>query len=90
MPNNDVKNLALYAWVGEDELGSGEIGLKQGLVPAGMIPLVATRRDKIDRPALELGMEVQAAQSGKKIRLVKFVFAEVLKETEHGAEKEVQ
>lgn len=25
--------LAIYAWVGEDELGSGRIGLKIGIVP---------------------------------------------------------
>ena len=32
-PDN-VKTTALYAWVGEDEMGSGQIGLKQGVVPA--------------------------------------------------------
>ena len=33
--------LTIYAWVGEDEYGSGRVGLKQGVVPAGIIPLVA-------------------------------------------------
>lgn len=33
-----------FAWVGEDELGSGEVGLKRGYVPAGLIPLVAIER----------------------------------------------
>lgn len=33
--------LAIYAWVGEDEYGSGKVGIKQGMVPAGIIPLAA-------------------------------------------------
>ena len=43
-----VEDVELYAWVGEDEFGSGEIGLKQGLVPAGMIPLVADTLESVD------------------------------------------
>lgn len=86
MPTNKLEELCLYAWVGEDEHGSGEIGLKQGLVPAGYIPLVATRQDKIDRPALELGMNLQAKLYGKRIRLVKFVFSEVIKATAEGSD----
>jgi hypothetical protein len=76
--------LALYAWVGEDELGSGRIGLKQGLVPAGMIPLVAMdyHLDKLAR--LLPQMENQAATSGRKIRLYKFVATEVAAETKAG------
>jgi hypothetical protein len=41
--------LELFAWVGEDELGSGEIGLKQAHAPAGLIPMVAIRRDKVEK-----------------------------------------
>jgi hypothetical protein len=81
-----LEDHALYAWVGEDELGSGRIGLKQGLVPAGYIPLVAMDYDrhKIDRAPLRTAMETQARKYGKKIRLVKFVFAEVVAETTAG------
>ncbi len=45
-----VEDLDLFAWVGEDEFGSGEIGLKQGLVPAGCIPLVAVTEQKMSQP----------------------------------------
>lgn len=44
-----MENLKIYAWVGEDEFGSGEIGLKQAIVPAGVIPMVAIKQDKIDQ-----------------------------------------
>jgi hypothetical protein len=64
--------MTIYAWVGEDELGSGRVGIKQGRVPAGIIPLVAMDYH-LDRLAKLLpGMEAQAAQSGKKIRLMRF------------------
>lgn len=78
----ELAALNLHAWVGEDELGSGQIGLKQGLVPAGYIPLVATRREKIE--GLLPQMEAQAARYGKKIRLCMFRFVEVLRETASG------
>ena len=81
-----LQDHALYAWVGEDEFGSGRIGLKQGLVPAGYIPLVTMDYDrhKIDRAPLRAAMETQARKYGKKIRLVKFVFAEIVAETTAG------
>lgn len=76
--------LAIYAWVGEDEHGSGKVGLKQGLTPAGMIPLAAMSYH-LDRLAkLMPAMEAQAAVHGKKIRLVKFVAVEVAAETKAG------
>jgi hypothetical protein len=84
--NADVRNLCLYAWVGEDEHGSGEIGLKQAICPAGMIPMVATRQDKMEQEYIVAQMEELAKLYGKKRRLVKFVFAEVLKATEGGEE----
>jgi hypothetical protein len=66
----------LYAWIGEDELGSGEIGLKQALVPAGCIPMVSIRRDKIEKEDIVHQLQLQARRSGKPIRLVRFVLAE--------------
>jgi hypothetical protein len=68
----------LYAWVGEDELGSGTVGLKQGAVPAGIIPLVSTADDrhKITRPDLIAQLQRQADHYGKSIRLVRYVYAE--------------
>jgi hypothetical protein len=76
--------MAIYAWVGVDELGSGRVGLKQGVVPAGTIPLVAMsyHLDKLAR--LKPQMEAQARASGMKIRLCKFVMVEIAAETEAG------
>ncbi len=77
-----IQVLELYAYVGLDENGSGAYGLKQGLVPAGLIALVAIDRDKVETWLPQL--EQQAKRYGKKIRLCRFVFAEVVHETEHG------
>jgi len=78
------KGDAIYAWIGEDEFGSGKVGLKQGVVPAGTIPLVAMDYH-LDRLAKLLPqMEAQAAAYGKKIRLVKFVATEIAAETKAG------
>lgn len=79
---------AIYAWIGKDEQGSGRIGLKQGLTPAGMIPLVAADYH-LDRMAkLAPQMELQARLSGKKIRLYKFTITEeIAAETESGVWK---
>jgi hypothetical protein len=74
----------IYAWIGEDELGSGVVGIKQALVPAGMIPLAAMAHhlDRLTKRADV--MEWQARLYGKKIRLCKFVMTEVVQETEAG------
>jgi hypothetical protein len=77
--------LAIYAWVGEDELGSGRVGLKQGITPAGCIPLAAMDYH-LDRLAkLKPQMEAQAAKSGMKIRLCRFEMTGILAETKAGA-----
>jgi hypothetical protein len=70
--------LLLYAWVGEDEFGSGEIGLKQGVVPVGLIPLVALSRRKVDRLEIRQQLQAQADHYGKTIRLVEFREAETV------------
>lgn len=64
--------MKLYAWIGEDEYGSGEIGLKQARVPAGYIPLVSLQRDKVDRIDIRKQLQIQANMYGKTIRLVEF------------------
>jgi hypothetical protein len=76
--------LGMYAWVGEDELGSGRIGLKQAMVPAGMIPLAAMdyHLDRLDK--LKPVMEAQAAASGKRIYLVRFQMTAIAMQTEGG------
>lgn len=85
IPTN-MKDIELYAWVGEDEFGSGKIGLKQGSVPAGLIPIVVVGPDrhKIDRVWKQA--EAQAKVSGKRIFLCRFTLAEVVQYTEAGGE----
>jgi hypothetical protein len=79
--NPDSKpETALFAWYGEDEFGSGEVGLKQGLVPAGVVPLVAVKREKVDRPEMRAQLQEQANAYGKTIRLGEFVFVRQLVE----------
>lgn len=82
-----IEDHSILAWVGEDEMGGGEIGIKRGRVPAGDIPLAAMDYDlhKMTRPELLLQLEAQAATWGKKIRLVRFRFEAVVDETEHGS-----
>lgn len=81
-----LKEIELYAWVGEDELGSGEIGLKQGVVPAGIIPMVSISREKLEKywnQAEEQAAE-QGPYRGKRIHLCRFKLAEIIKGTEKG------
>lgn len=82
-PDN-VKEICLYAWVGEDEHGSGKVGIKQALVPAGYIPLVAVDDFKIDRDYIQEALQSQANKYGKTIRLCKFVFVEEIVTLEPG------
>lgn len=79
-----LEEVTLYAWVGEDEFGSGEIGLKQGIVPSGCIPLVAVREDKINRSDLSLQLQSQATAYGKTIQLCRFKFDGVIRTLEPG------
>lgn len=71
-----LKDVELYAWMGEDEHGSGEIGIKQGLVPAGLIPLVSIDAQKISRDYIINNLQRQADMYGKTIRLCKYVMTE--------------
>lgn len=76
-----LAQMVLYAWVGEDELGSRQFGLKQAIVPAGScIPLVSCLPGKLDRPEIAEQLQAQANVFRKPIRLVRFAFAEVVAE----------
>tara|TARA_Y100000310_G_C20117545_1_gene549962 strand:- start:313 stop:567 length:255 start_codon:yes stop_codon:yes gene_type:complete len=83
MPN-EISELELFAWVGEDELGSGEIGLKQAMCPAGMIPIVTINEQKAGHADIKRQLEQQAHIFGKKIRLCRFKFDGVIAETASG------
>lgn len=81
-PPKEVLQLEVYAWVGRDEYGSGVFGLKQGQVPAGLIPMVAIDQQKLDK--YWDNAEMQALLHGQRIYLVKLIFAKVVRETQHG------
>lgn len=74
----DLEKMVLWAWVGADELGSGELGLKQARTPAGMIPLVACKEGKIDKPEIAGQLQSQATVFRKVIRLVRFRYQAVV------------
>ena len=78
-----IENTQLFAWVGKDELNDEDtFGLKQGSVPAGLIPMVSIDQKKLDKYWPQA--EALAAAYGKKIRLVRYRFAEVIRETKEG------
>jgi len=79
----DVKSVELFAWVGEDEYGSGVIGIKQAMVPAGIIPIVATTLEKVNQKHILNALDLQGKIFGKKIMLCRFKFEEII--TEIGA-----
>lgn len=80
-----LRVIELFAWIGEDELGSGVIGLKQAECPLGRIPMVATIEAKISQPYIEDQLGVQADHFGKKIYLCRFRFDTALLATDGGA-----
>jgi len=73
-----LKEITLYAWLGEDELGSGEIGIKRGRVPAGDIPLVAVDEEKMGNLSEQL--DAMGKHFNRRISLCKFKFDGVIKE----------
>ena len=87
-PDQRHEYMSLYGWLGEDEKGSGVVGLKQALVPAGCIPMVATERDKMDDPDIRSQLQAQGVMYGKTIRLCRFVFAAELVRLKPSHEKE--
>lgn len=70
-PNPD-----LFAWIGEDELGSGEVGLKQALMACGMTPLVTIHRETLERILLLAMLQQQADIGRKTIRFCRYVLVE--------------
>jgi hypothetical protein len=68
-----MTKLVIYAWVGEDEFGSGKVGIKQGVVPAGTIPLASMDLQKLSMPYLVEQMQVIVNQYQTPRRLVRFV-----------------
>jgi hypothetical protein len=77
-PPPAITEMVLWAWIGEDELGSGEVGLKQCTTPAGFIPLVACKDGKMDQLYIRDAMQAQASVFRKTIRLARFTFESVV------------
>lgn len=71
-----IKEINLFAWIGEDEGGSGEVGIKQAFVPAGYIPLVTKDEEKLNRDQVIDQLQNQANKYRKTIRYCRFVFAQ--------------
>jgi hypothetical protein len=72
-----ITEVELYAWVGEDEHGSGVIGIKQAICPAGTIPIVSVSKEKAEQPYLLDQMHRMVNEYGKPRHLVKFVFQKI-------------
>jgi hypothetical protein len=79
--HSDIEGLELIAYVGRDESRQTEdVGLKQALAPAGLIPMVAVaaHRDRLERENIRAQFQAQANTFGRTIRLVRFVAVEVI------------
>lgn len=65
----------LFAYIGEDEFGSGVVGIKHAFVPSGLCPMVctATHRAKLEREGVRKQVVAQAKLSGMPIRFVRYV-----------------
>lgn len=72
-----MSEIELFAWIGADEESeSGIIGLKQGMTPCGLIPLVATTQGKMDQTYIVKQIQTQATRYARTIRLARFVLVE--------------
>lgn len=81
--HRSYKDVELYAWIGvDDSVGAprtDEIGLKQARCPAGWIPMVAVRRDKMEQDYIVKQMEDVSRLTGVPRVLARFKFAGVVR-----------
>jgi hypothetical protein len=71
----EVSAVEILAWVGEDEEGSGVIGMKQVMIPGkGVTNLAATDKPDVwvSRDEIRAGMQAQADMYGKTIYLCRY------------------
>lgn len=77
-----AQEMVLYAWVGADDAidqpRTEEFGLKQGVVPAGTIALVACKEEKVNNQNLIDQMMILMQLTGIPRQLVKFKFEKVI------------
>ena len=80
-----AEEMVLYAWVGAQDdpfakTGKGEFGLKQGVVPAGTIPIVACKEEKVNTQDIVDQMKKWVGLTGIPRQLVRFKFDAVIGE----------
>lgn len=78
MSDFKAEDQQVFAWMGDDEFRRQGVGLKQAVVPAGLVPLVSVRQDKLARPEIRQQLQEQANAYNTTIKLVRFVGVEVL------------
>lgn len=67
-----------FAWIGEDELGSGVVGLKMMRVPSGVTALVSIKKDQMAESRFTESLQAQATEYGKTIHLVRLAYVETI------------
>lgn len=83
-----VRGMELFAWAGEDELGSGDVGLKQALCPVGLVPMVSIQRHKVAAAPIRAQLVAQAQHFGTRMWLVRFLPVEAVDAIEPEPPKE--
>lgn len=75
-----AQEMVLYAWVGVDDAPpfSGEFGIKAAICPAGWVPMVACKEDRMNQNYIVEQMKDMAKFTGKGRQLVRFKFDKVI------------
>jgi hypothetical protein len=70
------------AWIGEDEFGNGEVGIKRAILGYELFPLVFMEGQRnavmLQSGGLLEQLQAMANEYGKPLRLVRFVAAETI------------
>lgn len=82
----------IIAWVGEDEFGSGQVGIKRGFYGNGQPFVMALTEEqdgllKLSDPNIRDGLQGMVNHYGKPVRLMRFEAVEellVITPTRHG------
>ena len=74
----EVSSVEVLAWIGEDELGSGVVGMKQTMTPKGISCLAAVDPGKwVQHPHVFRTMQAQADAYNKHLYLCRYRFVQV-------------
>jgi hypothetical protein len=79
-PPAEVRELVIFAWVGEDALGKEGFGIKQAFAPNGFIPLVTCREGALEQDYIREQVESMVKAMGKNVFLCRFKFDGVVAE----------